>query len=118
MPNPQFRDCTVIALRGNQLWAEGAHGHILRAWRSDQPGVRHGASIRVYCDEGSEIYGWHDPESGQAVDQRGFDGRAGAEASSLRCRGGCGIAWQAPSRGAVLEAQRGCLQCGGTLEAA
>jgi hypothetical protein len=108
----------VIALRGNQLWAEGAHGHILRAWRPDQPGIRHGAIIHVYWDDSDDIEGWHDPESGQAVDQRHFDGRAGAEPWPLACLNGCGIAWQTPSGAALLDAEHRCLQCGGTLEAA
>jgi hypothetical protein len=118
MSEPEFQECTVIALRGHQLWAEGDHGHIVRAWRPDEPGVRHGARIRVYWEEDGEINGWHDPESGQAVDQRHFDGRAEALAWPLACLNGCGVAWQAPSGAALLEAQHRCLHCGGALKTA
>lgn len=105
----------MIALRAEQLWAEDADGHILRAWRPALDGVRHGARIRAYCGEVSEIDGWHDPASGQAVNQRGYDGRTRATASALICDGGCGLQWHAPAATTVVAEGHGCLECGGRL---
>ena len=113
MTEPEFREYTVIALRKQQLWAEDARGDIIRAWKPKPAGVRHGAQVRVYCDESSEISGWHDPESGQAVDQRSFNGSVGAQPRSLACLGSCGIVWTTPTNEAALTSDSSCLHCGG-----
>jgi hypothetical protein len=112
---PLFRQYTVIALRKQQLWAEDARGDVLRAWKPEQAGVRLGARVRIYGDGNLEINGWHDPESGQAVDLRRFDGRVDAEPRSVVCASRCSIVWEAPAGAAVLEAEHGCLECGGPL---
>jgi hypothetical protein len=113
MSETPFDEYTVIALRKQQLWAEGAHGDILRAWRPQQAGVRHGAQVRVYSDESSEVSGWHDPESGQAVDQRRIDHAGGGEPRLLACLGACGIVWMTPADEALLASESACLHCGG-----
>ncbi len=115
MSDPDIQEYTVISVHHQQLWAQDDAGEMVRAWAPPEGVVGKGVRVRIYLGERLEPLGWHDPASGQAVNQRYFDGTSPPTPRGLTCTGDCGLVWEAPAAAAIMVHHPHCLQCGGKL---